>query len=392
MDAGRAGRVGGRRQDAPERHGGSGAARHRRVRQRPQLRQRHDAAHRCRPGRLRSVRRCGGQRRPRDRGRDRRERAEPQPLLAPAVQRRRQRRGGARVRDAARAYLRRDQGRRPGREGARRRGLTERRRCAGSAAHPLADGLHPRPRGRVSGERAVDADHGRLRVPPVRGQLEHRTRERRAPEHHDDRAGGLREARRAPGRGVRRHGATRVDTPDHLRRVRRRDADPGGEDTALHRYRAGHDETGDGAGPGRVLPPGDPARLLPAERRGSLSLPRVRRDRARRLAVRALLRRRHAEVEPGAGPVGDRPVPSRQRRAMPWTAAARQCVGDAARAHASSSSATSTARTSHSSTGSPAACSSRGRARRSAESSVHCRSTSRPARAGTASACRPRRR
>ena len=50
--------------------------------------------------------------------------------------------------------------------------------------------------------------------------------------------------------------------------------------------------------PGRLLPRGAPARVLPADRAGPLPLPHLRRGRLRRLAVGALLRRRDAEAEP----------------------------------------------------------------------------------------------
>ena len=60
----------------------------------------------------------------------------------------------------------------------RRRRLAARQRQAGrEAADPLADDVHPRPRRRLPGERADDADHGRVRLPPVRGQLEPRPRQ-----------------------------------------------------------------------------------------------------------------------------------------------------------------------------------------------------------------------
>ena len=69
---------------------------------------------------------------------------------------------------------------------ARRRGLAaRRRRRRRDPADALADGLHPGHGPGVPRERPHDADHGRLRVPPVRGQLErrasgrHRTRTRR---------------------------------------------------------------------------------------------------------------------------------------------------------------------------------------------------------------------
>ena len=59
-----------------------------------------------------------------------------------------------------------------------------------------------------------DADHGRVRVPPVRGRLERRAGDRRAPELDDDRARRLRQARRAARHGVRRHRAGRLDAAD----------------------------------------------------------------------------------------------------------------------------------------------------------------------------------
>ena len=46
--------------------------------------------------------------------------------------------------------------------------------------------------------------------------------------------------------------------------------------------------------PGRLLPQGAGARLLPADREGPVRLPHVRRDPPRRLAVGPLLRRPHA--------------------------------------------------------------------------------------------------
>ena len=166
----------------------------------------HDAAHRRRTRRT-SPRMppSSSQAVPDAEDRDRRQRAEPQPLLAAAVQRRRQRRRGAGVREPARAHVRRGEGRVAGIDRARRRGLAARRRRR--RRHPadaLADRVHPRPRQGVPRQRPDGADHGRLRLPPVRGQLERRARRRGASEHDDDRARRLRQARRAPRRGVRR--------------------------------------------------------------------------------------------------------------------------------------------------------------------------------------------
>ena len=123
------------------------------------------------------------------------------------------------------------------------------------------------------------------------------------------------------GDGVRRNRAGRLDAADLLRRVRRRVADPGGEAGAVHGDRAGDDEARRRGDAGDVLPSGDPARVLPAERPRALPLPRVRRDVASGLAVGPVLRGRHAEDEPRAGPRGDAAVASRRRRGVPGDAA-----------------------------------------------------------------------
>ena len=136
--------------------------------------------------------------------RHRRERAEPQPLLAPAVRARRDERRARRVSRAAGADVRRAQGRLAGRTAStaarsRRAGATTRR----VAADSLADGVHPGAGHRLPRERPRPAGDGRLRHPSVRGQLEPAADDR-ASEHDDDRDRGLREARRAPRRGLRR--------------------------------------------------------------------------------------------------------------------------------------------------------------------------------------------
>ena len=88
-----------------------------------------------------------------------------------------------------------------------------------------------------------------------------------APEDDDDRDRRLRQARHAARRGVRRHGAARLDAADRLRRVRRRDADPGRRRRALYTgHRAGDHEAGRRGDAGDVLPPGAGDRVLPAER------------------------------------------------------------------------------------------------------------------------------
>ena len=157
----------------------------------------------------------------------------------------------------------------------------------------LADDVHPRPRARVPRERPHGADHGRLRRARVRRHVgaaaEHAARRL------DDRRGRLREARRAPRQGVRRDGAARLDAADLLRRIRRRDR----RSRPTRRASTPASETQktvDEATQAQLLRGGVPARALPAERDRDHGLPRRRRERARRLAVRAVLRRRHAEV------------------------------------------------------------------------------------------------
>ena len=147
----------------------------------------------------------------------------------------------------------------------------------------------------VPRQRPDGADHGRLRLPPVRGQLEHRAGRRDAPELDDDRARRLRQARRAARRGVRR-----LRAADLVRRVRRRVADPGGEAGALHRHRAGDDEAGHGGDAGRVLPAGGADRVLPAERARPLPLPHRRRDGPRGWQSGLYYADEHAEDEPQA--------------------------------------------------------------------------------------------
>ena len=95
--------------------------------------------------------------------------------------------------------------------------------------------------------------------------------------------GGLPEARRAPRHRIRRDGAGRLEAADRLRRVRRRVADPVGEAGRVHRHGAVDDEAGAGADAGGVLPPGDPARVLPADTsKGCSSSIRSTRRRSRR--------------------------------------------------------------------------------------------------------------
>ena len=123
---------------------------------------------------LRLVRRDDRPRGARSPQRHHRERAEPQPLLAPAVRARRVERGARGVSRAPRADLRRGQGRLP-----RRARLRRRRLPAGDGPaerHPpdaLPHHLHPGARRRLPRERPHAARHGRVRDARVRGRLEH---------------------------------------------------------------------------------------------------------------------------------------------------------------------------------------------------------------------------
>ena len=128
------------------------------------------AGQRKRVRRLRGRDREGESRLPR---RDRRQRAEPQPLLDAAVRARRQRRVGARVPAPARDDLRRAEG--GGARGSRlgRRARAARRRQAEHRPrHDLPHALPPRARRRVPEERPGAAGHGRLLVPSLPAQLE----------------------------------------------------------------------------------------------------------------------------------------------------------------------------------------------------------------------------
>ena len=107
----------------------------------------HDAADGGGAAAARDLRRAGRESLPRLRRRDRRQRAEPEPVLDAAVRCGRQRRRGRRVRVAARHDLRRRQGRRPGRAGLGRcAGAAGRRQAGHGARHALPHRLHPRSR------------------------------------------------------------------------------------------------------------------------------------------------------------------------------------------------------------------------------------------------------
>ena len=188
-----------------------------------------DTAHRRCPRGLRGVR-CGRRpRRPVDRTPHRRQRAEPQPLLAPPVQPGRLECRSGCVPCAPRRDLRRSQGGVARCHGVRRRRLAARNRSSERApSHPLADDVHPGSRSRLSGERPHAAGDGRAVDPRLRRQLEHGAH-RRPPAEHVDRRRGLRQARQPARRRFRRDRATGLGAPDPLRRVRRRVGDPGGK-------------------------------------------------------------------------------------------------------------------------------------------------------------------
>ena len=129
------------------------------------------------------------------------ERAEPEPLLAPAVRPQRRQRLRARLPPAARPELRRAQGGRPDapRLGRRAR-ATRLRPSRRDPADLLPHRLHPGDGRRLPRERPHRARHGRLRDAPVPGQLVDEPGHRE-PAQHLDRARGLRQARGAPRAG-----------------------------------------------------------------------------------------------------------------------------------------------------------------------------------------------
>ena len=101
-------------------------------------------------------------------------------------------------------------------------------------------------------------------------------------------------------RRLRRHRAAGLLAPDRLRRVRPPDGDPAAEARAVHRRRAGDDEADRRAGPGNRVRRRDRDRGLPPDGADAALLPRLGRAPARAAPDRRLLRRRHAEIEPGA--------------------------------------------------------------------------------------------
>ena len=215
---------------------------------------------------------------------DRRQRAEPQPLLAPAVRRRnrRERRAG-RLPQAPRAHLRRAEGglARPSASTAARS-----RRAGATAPAACVPPTRRRSSSRSSASRTARAAARRRSWTRSRSTPTPTTRARRPttahPAEHDDRDRRLRQARRAPRPGLRRHGAARIEPPHPVRGVRRGVADPGRQGRPLHGRRADDHPAGRRGDPGRFLRAGARARLLPAQRRGHAPLPLARRASARR--------------------------------------------------------------------------------------------------------------
>ena len=129
----------------------------------------------------------------------RRQRAEPDALLAAAVRPSRPWRVGDRVRVVPRALVRRAQGGQPGDHGRRRRAVAARQRHAAREEQhlDLAGEVHPRSRDRLPAIASRQADHGRLRLPSVSGARPRLARqglpvaERRRCEPRPDQAGPL---------------------------------------------------------------------------------------------------------------------------------------------------------------------------------------------------------
>ena len=264
----------------------------------------HDAADARRPEGVRELRGRDRARHPGLPRRDRRQRAEPEPLLAAAV--RPDRRGAA-----APAYLRLLAATYDALKAA-----SPDVRVWGGALAPRGvdrpntgrDTLSPtrflRDLGeayRASGRTLPVMDGSRS----IRTRQLQRSRRRAAVRPRPPRAHRLGQARPAARQGLRRHGTGRLGAADPLRRVRRRDGDPGGQARALRRRRARDDAPCRRDDAGGRLPPRAPARVLPVERRRLPALPRPGRGRSAGLAVRARLRGRHAEDLARAGSAGD---------------------------------------------------------------------------------------
>src|SRR5581483_11416594 len=229
---------------------------------------------------------------------DRRQRAQPRPLLATAVRPGGRGPRGVVLRSRARADLRRAEGGRLDARRDRRRARAPRLRpSVGDPRNPLTHTLPARSRPRLPRVRADEADHGRAVAAPVRRVAEGAA-DARAPARHVAGNRRLQEAGRPPRHRVRRHRAAGIRPADRVRRVRGRDHDPACEGPPLHRFRDRPDRRRGDAGV--VLRRGDPARRVPADRAHAALLPRRRRVETRGAPDRRALCRRLAEVEPPA--------------------------------------------------------------------------------------------
>ena len=235
------------------------------------------------------------------------------------------------------ADVRRAEGRLALDRGHRRRARAARDRPAGHRSrHALADEVPARPRRRLPRERAHDCRSWTCsRIHPVRRhELGRRRATRPTRTRTRARARRLRQARRAPRRGVRRHRAAGLDAADPLRRVRRPDDRARPEGGALHRPRAGDDTAGvDEATQAALLPAGDRARVLPAERARDRLPAHRRRDRrstAGSPASSTPTARPKSSLPALAGGAARRgAASSRAARASQLTPAARRLAADA---------------------------------------------------------------
>ena len=238
-------------------------------------------------GRVRALHRGARDRDPELRRHHRRQRAEPEPLLAAAVRAQRRERVGARVPPAPRPDLRRAQGRRPEAPRLGRRARAARLRPPGRDPPDLvADRVHPGDGRRLPRERPHDAGDGRVRDAPVPGQLLHE------PDTANPRntSIGLADYDKLVGLlgrafdGTAQLGSTLPIIYDEFGIE---SIVPDGKRQPLLRERADDDEAGRRVEAGRGLRPRPQARLLPAERRRDPALPLARRGGAARAGSRA---------------------------------------------------------------------------------------------------------
>ena len=166
---------------------------------------------------------------------DRRQRAQPQPLLAAPVRAGRKRCRRDRLRAAARRDLRRAEAGRLRPRGRRRRPRSARLgRPERVPPDPLADPVHPRPRPRVPSERSRPSADGRLLAPPLRGEPS-RAADAAPPAHDLARHRRLPQAGAAARTRVRRDRPAWLEATRALRGVRGRDDHPAGQGGCVHR-------------------------------------------------------------------------------------------------------------------------------------------------------------